>query len=368
MFDSKKLGFGLMRLPKVDGVIDLEHVKKMVDYFLANGFTYFDTAYVYENSEVTFKESVSKRYPRDAYTVADKLPGWKLTEGATAEDLFNTSLERCGVEYFDYYLLHSIQDSSIKVYNEAKIWEFCLKKKEEGKIKHFGFSFHGTPALLEEILSNHPEVEFVQLQINYLDWDNALIASRENYEICRRYNKPIIIMEPVKGGMLANLQPTIAKTFKDYDKEASVASYALRYAASLEGVKMVLSGMSNEEQLIDNVKTFKVFNEINAEELALINQVKNAILSLTSIGCTNCRYCCEDCPQKINIPEYFKLLNQILATGNVKEAKNLYNELIKEGYGKAKDCIECGQCEGVCPQHLNIINELKKVSRHFDKE
>ena len=225
----KKLGFGLMRLPKINGEIDIEQVKSMADDFLSNGFTYFDTAYVYENSEVAFKEAVVKRYNRSDYYIADKLPAWKLKEGFDKEEIFKESLDRLGIEYIDYYLLHAVQEANIGIYNENDCWNFCQELKKKGLIKHFGFSFHGSPALLENILANHPEVKFVQLQINYLDWDNAIIASRHNYEICRRYHKNIIVMEPVKGGILANFDDDIAKLFEQYHQTNSFSSLALRY-------------------------------------------------------------------------------------------------------------------------------------------
>lgn len=364
----KKLGFGLMRLPKVDGMIDVEQVKTMVDTFIQAGFTYFDTAYVYDQSEEAFQEAVVKRYPRKSYTIADKLPAWKINEKGDVEKIFQESLQRCGVDYFDYYLLHAILGNRSTLFEEFGAYDFCLKMKEEKKILHFGFSFHGTPELLEEILIKHPEVDFVQLQLNYLDWDNAMIASRKNYEICRKYHKQIIVMEPVKGGMLANLKPEIANIFKEHSNH-SPASFALRYVASLEGVCMVLSGMSNMQQVEDNLQTFTDLQPLSLEESQLVEQVKNEILKSTVVGCTACRYCCSGCPKKINIPELFKIYNQLLNDGKVNLAKECYQNLIAKSLSNhASSCIGCGKCESVCPQHIEIIAELKKISRFFDQE
>lgn len=366
----KKLGFGLMRLPKMDGMIDIEQVKKMVDLFLAKGFTYFDTAYVYDQSEVTFKKAVSTRYPRESYTIANKLPAWKISQKEDVKRIFNESLERCGVEYFDYYLLHAISGNRMDYFEQMGAYDFCIAQKKLGKIKAFGFSFHGTPQLLEDILAkHHQDFDFVQLQINYLDWENAMIASKKNYEICRKYGKKIIIMEPVKGGMLANLKPEIAKIFLDYNPNASVASFALRYASSLEGVFMTLSGMSNQEQVLDNLHTYDSFEPLSKGELSLIEEVKKKILETTVVGCTACRYCCNGCPKGINIPGLFKIYNQLLVDGNIIFAKEQYQQLIeKKESNLAKACISCGQCERVCPQHLEIINELKKIAHQFEQE
>lgn len=366
----KKLGFGLMRLPKKDGIIDVEQVKIMVDQFMEKGFTYFDTAYVYDQSEVTFKEAVSKRYARSSYTIANKLPAWKINQKEDVEKIFNESLERCGVEYFDYYLLHAISGNRSTYFEEMGAYDFCNKQKELGKIKEFGFSFHGTPELLEEILAkHHQDFDFVQLQINYLDWENAVIASKRNYEICRKYNKKIIVMEPVKGGMLATLKPEIAKLFFDYNQNATVASFALRYASSLDGVFMTLSGMSNLEQVLDNLNTYDEFVPLSTFEQDLVEKVKMEMLKTTVVGCTACRYCCNGCPKKINIPELFKVYNQLLIDGNLDSAKANYQKLISEEKSNlAKSCVECGQCERVCPQHLEIISELKKIARQFEQQ
>jgi predicted aldo/keto reductase-like oxidoreductase len=363
-----KLGFGLMRLPKKNGEIDIEQVSRMADEFLRKGFTYFDTAYVYTGSEAAFREAVLKRHPRDSFTIATKMPSWVLEEKGDPEAVFMEQLERCGVDYFDFYLLHSIQPMHLPNYDKFGCWEFCRKMKEEGNIKHFGFSFHGSPELLEKILENHPEVEFVQLQINYIDWESGIVHSGRNYNICRERHIPVVIMEPIKGGILANLKPECAGLYQKLAPNASPASYALRFCGSLDGIMTVLSGMSNEEQMEDNLKTFAEFKPLSDIERAVMKQVKENILSVPTIGCTVCRYCCDGCPQKINIPEIFKSVNQIYAFGDHVRPHLYYEGMLASGETqKASDCIACGQCESVCPQHLEIVSLLQKASELLDK-
>lgn len=353
----KKLGFGLMRLPKDDQQISIERTAAMADEFLARGYIYFDTAYVYEGSEEAFFKAFASRHKREEYLLADKLPVWPMQCKEDAEKIFQTSLTRCGVEYFDYYMLHSLTDDKIAKLDEYDCWNFCLKKKAEGKIRHFGFSFHGTSAMLEKLLTEHPEVEFVQLQINYLDWDNGVIASGKCYEIARRFGKDIIVMEPVKGGALANLKPDAAALLTD----GSPASYALRFAATLPGVIMVLSGMSNEEQMRENLDTFDALKELSPEEQTALKEAARITLDSPVIGCTACGYCVEGCPMDIPIPKIFSAYNRELLSGNAKER---YEKVIAE-HGAASACIECGACEGVCPQHLPIIDTLKKAADIF---
>lgn len=364
----KKLGFGLMRLPKINNEIDIEQVKNMVDSFFESGFNYFDTAYVYENSEDAFKKSVVDRYERNKYYIADKLPAWKLNEGLDKKVIFQESLNRLGINYIDYYLLHAVQEANISIYNEKDCWNYCKDLKKQGLIKHFGFSFHGSPTLLEDILLNHPEVEFVQLQINYLDWDNAIIASRQNYEICRKYNKQIVVMEPVKGGILATFDDDISKIFKEYNYTSSFSSLALRFVGSLDGVIMVLSGMSNKEQVEDNINTFKNFIKLSDEEYDLVNKIKTKLIKKSSIGCTNCKYCVSECSMNILIPEIFKIYNQAIIMGANDKYKEMYNNLIaKTKTSKANTCVKCHHCEKVCPQHLKITDELTKASNYLDR-
>ena len=304
---EKKLGFGLMRLPRKENrEIEIEKVSRMADTFLANGFTYFDTAYVYGGSEEAFRKAVVERHPRESFTVASKMAAWQLNDTFRPADMFQTSLSRCGITYFDYYLMHSLQESHGTVYEDNGCWEFGAQMKKEGKIKYLGFSFHGSPALLEKLLSEHPEVDFVQLQINYVDWDDENIASGRNYELCEKFNKDVVVMEPVKGGLLANLRPEARACLDDCDPAASSASYALRFAAALPNVKVVLSGMSTQEQMEDNVEVFKGLKPLTEAESEAIKEVCKILLSTPAVPCTSCRYCVKGCPKAIQIPDIFK--------------------------------------------------------------
>ncbi|MCR5655555.1 MAG: aldo/keto reductase [Lachnospiraceae bacterium] len=359
-----KLGFGLMRLPEKEGVIDMEQVCTMVDHYMKTDKRYFDTAYVYHGgkSETAAREALVKRYPRDSFMLATKLPAWEIRKESDIEKIFEEQLERAGVDYFDYYLLHSIEEgNNYDVYVKYDCFKWGVQKKAEGKIRHFGFSFHGSPELLEEILDAHPEVEFVQIQLNYLDRTNPVVRSQRLYEILHERNIPIIVMEPVRGGMLANLGDEIDAKFKAARPDDSVASWALRYVASLPGVMTVLSGMSNEEQVLDNIKTFTDFEPVTDAEMTIINEVTEQILSIPQIGCTACKYCTPGCPMQISIPDVFRTINTLRRYPDDWRSKNFYAGLIARS-GKASDCIACGQCEGVCPQHLPIIELLKDAA------
>ena len=359
-----KLGFGLMRLPEQDGVIDMEQVCRMVDHYMKSGMNYFDTAYVYHGgkSEVAAREALVKRYPRERFMLATKLPAWEIKEEADVERLFDEQLERAGVDFFDFYLLHSVEDgSNYDTYVKYDCFKWGMQKKAEGKIRHFGFSYHGSPELLEEVLDLHPEVEFVQIQLNYLDRTNPVVRSQDLYEILRDRNMPIIVMEPVRGGMLAGMDPAIEAKFKARQPEKSVASWALRFVGSLPGVMTILSGMSSEEQMLDNLKTFTDFEPLADDELKIINEVTEKLLCMPQIGCTACKYCCDGCPMQISIPDVFRTVNTLRRYPDDWRSKNFYEGLITRS-GKASDCIGCGQCEGVCPQHLPIIDLLKEAA------
>ncbi|MCR5420751.1 MAG: aldo/keto reductase [Lachnospiraceae bacterium] len=363
-----KLGFGLMRLPEKAGVIDHEQVCRMVDKYMKAGMNYFDTAYVYHGgkSEVAAREALVKRYPRDSFMLATKLPAWEMRQKSDSDRLFNEQCERAGVDYFDFYLLHSIEDgSNYDTYEKYDCFKWGLDKKKEGKIKHFGFSYHGSPELLVEILNKHPEVEFVQIQLNYLDRTNPVVRSQELYNILQERNIPIIVMEPVRGGMLADLGPETEAKFKERQPDKSVASWALRFVGSLPGVMTILSGMSSEEQMDDNISTFTDFEPVSEDELKIINEVTEEILSMPQIGCTSCKYCCDGCPKKISIPDVFRTVNTLRRYPDDWRSKNFYAGLIQRS-GKASDCIACGQCERVCPQHLPIIELLKEASEILD--
>lgn len=364
--ETPKLGFGLMRLPKKLLAIDVEQVKEMVDLFLAAGFTYFDTAFVYLGSEDATRKALVERYPRESYTLATKLNAQMAPSAKAAKQQFFTSLERTGAGYFDYYLLHALMDNNYKRYEKLHIWDFVKEQKEKGLIKHVGFSFHAGPALLDKLLTAHPEVDFVQLQINYADWENPDVTSRMNYEVARKHGKSIVVMEPVKGGALANPPEEVKKLFKAYHPDMSYASWAIRYVASLDGIITVLSGMSNIEQMQDNLSYMKNFQPLNQEEHKIIQSAQQIMGKSATIPCTACRYCVEGCPKQIPIPEIFAAMNQRLGNGQADEAAAEYANLTAKT-GKASDCIGCKQCENACPQHLPIIEYLQKCHDALEK-
>lgn len=373
--NKKKLGFGLMRLPLLDQTdaskIDYETMSAMVDRYMEAGFNYFDTAVPYHgggNSELAFRECVVKRYPRESYTITDKLSFFIVQKTEELEGFFESQLERCGVEYFDYYLLHSMNKEYLELAERIGAFDFVQKKKEEGKIRHIGFSFHDKADVLEEFLTRHPEMEYVQLQLNYLDWESDDIQSRVCYETALRHEKKVLVMEPVKGGLLVNIPEEAKALLKEAEPDRSVASWAVRFAASLPGVAMVLSGMSSLEQMEDNLSYMRDFKPLTEAERQLIDKVTEIILSKESIACTGCRYCVDGCPQKIAIPDYFKLINDISKFGEdyIPRAQNYYNYYTGSlGMGKASSCIQCGQCEEHCPQHLTIIKYLRETVEIF---
>lgn len=373
---TKKLGFGLMRLPLTNpdeaSSIDVEQVKDMVDAFIENGFTYFDTAWMYcgFQSECAAKEALVDRYPRDRYTLADKLHAGYIKTKEDRDKIFNEQLKKTGVEYFDYYLLHDIGVDHYKIYQELDCFTWLKEKKEQGLVRHIGFSFHDSAKMLDQVLTEHPEVEFVQLQLNYLDWDSEGVQSRKCYETAVKHGKPVIVMEPVKGGTLAKVPERAEKMFKEYHPDMSVPSWAIRFAASNEHVMMVLSGMSNMEQLQDNMSYMADFQPLNEEEQEIIRKVVEIINSGIEIPCTGCSYCTEGCPQNIAIPKYFSLYNADLQECEEKgwKPQGEYYDRLTKTFGKASDCVECGQCESVCPQHLPVIRHLKEVAARFEKE
>ena len=372
---KKRLGFGLMRLPLLNpdnpANIDVEQVKQMVDTFLERGFTYFDTAWMYHSfqSENVVKEALVDRYPIDSYTLATKLHACFIKTKEDRDKVFEEQRRKTGVEYFDYYLLHDIGFDHYKTYTDLDCFRWLMDKKEKGLVRHIGFSYHDNAELLDKVLTEHPEFEFVQLQINYLDWESEGIQSRKCYEVAEKHHVPVIVMEPVKGGTLANVPDAVTKMFKEYHPDMSVPSWAIRFAASHENVALVLSGMSNMEQLLDNLSYMDELVPLNEEENALIRKAVEIINSTIEIPCTGCSYCTDGCPMNIAIPKYFSLYNadkQEIKTKGWMPQQEYYSRLTGT-FGKASDCVACGQCEDVCPQHLPVIDYLQKVAEHFEK-
>ncbi len=373
--DQKKLAFGVMRLPLLDPTdttkIDLEATNRMVDLFLERGFTYFDTAAPYHGgqSEHVVRECLVKRHPRESYTLTDKLSLFMLKEAGELEGFLAGQLERCGVDYFDYYLLHAMSKERLEQAEAWGVFDFVAQKKAAGVLRHVGFSFHDRAEVLEEILERHPEMEYVQLQLNYLDWEDPEVQSRKCYEVCRKHNKPVLVMEPVRGGLLTSLPQEAEAILKAKAPGASLTSWAVRFAASQEGVFKVLSGMSTLEQVEDNTAVLSDFRPLSREEGETLKKVVEIIHSKELIACTNCRYCVEGCPMGIAIPDYFKMMNHLSKFGlsQLPGVKKDYAQLTGEkGKGLASACVRCGQCEGACPQHLPVISHLESVAQTLE--
>ena len=362
----KKLGFGLMRLPqKEGGGIDIEQVKLMVSRFLEAGFTYFDTAWAYAGSEDAIRQALVERYPRQSYQLATKNAAWincKTKEDAI--DQFETSLKRTGAGYFDFYLLHNLGESRTRFFDDFDMWAWVQQKKQEGLIKHIGFSFHSTPEELEGILLAHPEMEFVQLQINYADWENPAVQSKKCYEVARKFNKPVIIMEPVKGGMLATPPASVLQVLNQAEPDSSAASWAIRFAASLDGIITVLSGMSSVAQMQDNISYMKDFHGLTPAQQATLSKAQEELAKIPLIPCTTCNYCAKVCPQNIGISGSFTAMNYLTLYGDKAAAAHQENWLVG-GHGKkqADQCIQCGKCESVCPRHIKIRDNLALVKK-----
>ena len=365
-FPQKKLGFGLMRLPKLeDGSIDIPQTSSMVDKFMAAGMTYFDTAYVYGDgaSEEAAREALVKRYPRDSFTMATKINAMAAKDAEDAKAQFGVSCERLGVDYLDFYLMHNITRNLGPLYDSYGLWDYLKELKAAGKVRHIGFSFHDTADYLEEFLDTHDGVEFVQLQVNYADWNDAIIQSRANVEVCRKRGLPVVVMEPVRGGALANPPQVLADAFEG--TEGSLPSWAIRFAASQDGVMVVLSGMSNDEQMDDNLSYMTDFKPLDADEMKVIERAQAAFDTIRQIKCTACNYCTKGCPMGIPIPITFNAMNRYLIWNNLAGAKDKYARETKDK-GLASQCIQCGQCEGQCPQHLPIIELLQEVAETLE--
>ena len=362
---NNKLGFGCMRLPMKENKIDYEELNKMIDYYMEHGFNYFDTAHGYHSgkSEIALKKCLTSRYKREDYILTDKLTEPYFRKEEDIRVFFEKQLEILGVDYLDYYLMHAQDRDSYKHFMKHNAYEVVKELKEEGLIKHIGISFHDTADILDMILSEHTEIEIVQIQFNYADYDNAGVQSKKVYEVCRKYDKPILIMEPVKGGGLVRLPAAAKKVFNKLGNN-SYASYAIRFAASFDGVFKVLSGMSDLDQVKDNVSFMENFEPLNEEEMNACFEVANILKELDGIPCTACRYCVDGCPMKISIPDLF-------ACYNAKKQFNDWNSGMYYGIhtkenGKASDCIKCGMCEKACPQHLKIRDLLEDVAKTFE--
>ena len=374
LFGPKKLGFGMMRLPMIKGengapdTVDTAQVCRMVDEFMKKGCCYFDTAHGYLNelSELAVRDCLTSRYPRESYRLTDKLSGNYFKTEADIRPLLLSQLKACGVEYFDIYLLHSITADNYAHFCDCNAFAVVQGLKEEGLVRHIGFSFHDKPEFLRRLLTEHPEIEVVQIQFNYADFEDPGVQSRAVYEVCREFGKPVIVMEPVKGGTLATVPAKAESLMRAQHPDWSIASWALRFVSDLPAVFMILSGMSNLQQVKDNIHTFDTFSPLSAEEVNTLQNVVKIIQGKDSIACTGCHYCTDGCPKKILIPDYFSLYNTFLKEGQNQEFFSKEYENISSGHGKAGDCIACRKCEKSCPQHLPIVEDLKKVKKYFE--
>jgi predicted aldo/keto reductase-like oxidoreductase len=362
-----KLGFGFMRLPMIGKDIDIEQTKEMVDLFMSKRFSYFDSSWAYNGgkSEEAMKTAIVDRYPRESFQIATKCPVWFVQTEEEAKNMFWTSLKRTGAGYIDFYLLHNLGDSRTKIFDDFGMWDYARELKEKGLVRHIGFSIHDKADALDKILTEHPEMEFVQFQLNYADWESPTIQARKCYEVALKHHKPIVVMEPVKGGNLANPTESIRKIFEDANPNVSLASWAIRYAASLDNIITVLSGMSTIDQARDNVSYMEKFQPLNQDELAVIERASKAISEIPSIPCTACEYCVEGCPQNIPIPNIFAAYNRKLIYQDLASAKGNYVFATRTS-GKASDCVACGGCEQVCPQHIEIIENMNTIAQELE--
>lgn len=369
-FIQKKFGFGCMRLPMNGEEVDIEQTKQMVDYFIEQGFNYFDTAHGYLNgkSELALKEALVKRHDRSEYILTDKLTGTYFKKEEDIRPLFASQLEATGVDYFDFYLMHAQSAEQFEHFKKCRAYETAFELKKEGKVKHVGLSFHDKADVLDQILTEYPDIEIVQIQFNYLDYESASVESKKVYEVCEKHDKPVLVMEPVKGGNLVNLPEEANKVFDDLGRTGSNASYAIRFAASFKNIRVVLSGMSTFEQMKDNISFMKDFKPLDEKEMEAVNKVQEIFNSKNVIPCTACHYCVEEnhCPKNIRIPDVFSAYNTKKMFDDWN-ANFYYNQVTQNGHSKASECIKCGMCERVCPQHLTIRDFLVQCAEEFEQ-
>ena len=375
---AKKLGFGFMRLPLLDKddptSIDRPQVEKMVDLFFQRGFTYCDTAWMYHNfaSEETVGRAVTDRYPRDSFTIATKMPDMMLKKAEEVSEIYEAQKKKLHVDHFDYYLVHNMNNVYYENVKKFGVLDYLRKKREAGEIRCLGFSIHDTPEFLDKMLTENPFFEFVQLQINYLDWESAGIRAHECYDVCVKHGKKVIVMEPVKGGTLANPPENARKLLADMQPDWSPAEWAIKFAASLPEVMVVLSGMSSLAQLDENTAFMEDFQPLTEKETALLLKAAELVRQSIAIPCTACRYCVEanKCPKGIPISNYFALYNTF-KLGGVKAwypEVNYYENYVAQGYSKASDCVGCRGCERVCPQHIPIASWMKEIANALENQ
>ena len=359
---KKNFGFGCMRLPMVGEEVDYEEFKKMIDIFLASGFNYFDTAhgYISGKSETAIRDCLAARYPRESYILTNKLSPGYFNSREEIRPLFQHQLEQCGVEYFDFYLMHALSSERFDFYQQVGAFDEALQLKAEGKIRHMGISFHDKAEVLDQILSERPDIEVVQIQFNYMDYEDPIVESRACYEVCRKHGKPVIVMEPVKGGKLAQMTEDAQAIYKELG-DMSPASYAIRFVAGHEGVIMTLSGMGNMDMVNDNISFMQDFKPLSEKETEAVWKVSDILIKQNQIACTNCRYCVDGCPAGILIPDLFNCVNAKRALRD-PGADEAYQAVPG---GRPADCVDCGQCEEACPQHLPIRQLLKMTNRLF---
>ncbi len=364
----KKFGFGCMRLPMIGDEVDIEQFKKMTDRFIEEGFNYFDTAHGYINgkSELAIKEALTSRYPRDKYLLTNKLTESFFESEEDIRPFFQTQLEACGVEYFDFYLMHAQKAANFGKYKACRAYETAFELKKEGKVRHVGLSFHDKAEVLDEILTTYPEIEIVQIQFNYLDYDSESVESKKVYDVCVKHNKPVLVMEPVKGGNLVNLPADAQVMIDALHQNMSNASYAIRFAAGFDNMRVILSGMSDLAQMEDNISFMKDFQPLSEEEQSALRKVVAVFHEKQLIPCTACRYCVEEnhCPMNIRIPDIFRAYNDHVAFADWNAG--MYYRNVTDHSGKASDCIKCGMCESVCPQHLTIRDYLETCAATFE--